>query len=415
MFRTLVSLALAVAFAAVALQASAREVLTLERALALAEQHSPRLRVAIQQLEGARSGVVTAGQFPNPEVEALGGRQNARMTGAPEGSVQSYGIAQPLELPSVRAPRIRSAEAGREAAEQGATEARAALRAAVRQAYYDVLRRRGEHELAQEMQRVIDQIRRRIAAAVEVGEAPRYELVRADAEALSAANAANSARLRVTQAVAALRAVVAAPLPADIEVVGDFAPARALPPVEALREEMLARNASLAQARAAVRRAEARLESERALRTPQPVLRAGVEIEPDTNKFRVGVAIPLPVWNQRGGQVGEALAAFHEATAAAEARRLDLVTELENAYSRYQVASQQIAAYEGGLLKQAENALRVADAAYRFGERGFMEVLDAQRVLRTVRTELVAARFEQQAAMIEIERLRGADSERTGS
>jgi cobalt-zinc-cadmium efflux system outer membrane protein len=140
-----------------------------------------------------------------------------------------------------------------------------------------------------------------------------------------------------------------------------------------------------------------------------------VEIEPDTNKFRVGVAIPLPVWNQRGGQVGEALAAFHEATAAAEARRLDLVTELENAYGRYQVASQQIAAYEGGLLKQAENALRVADAAYRFGERGFMEVLDAQRVLRTVRTELVAARFEQQAALIEIERLRGADSERTGS
>jgi cobalt-zinc-cadmium efflux system outer membrane protein len=57
----------------------------------------------------------------------------------------------------------------------------------------------------------------------------------------------------------------------------------------------------------------------------------------------------------------------------------------------------------------------VADAAYRFGERGFMEVLDAQRVLRTVRTELVAARFEQQAALIEIERLRGADSERTGS
>jgi cobalt-zinc-cadmium efflux system outer membrane protein len=84
---------------------------------------------------------------------------------------------------------------------------------------------------------------------------------------------------------------------------------------------------------------------------------------------------------------------------------------MEAAYSRYEVATTQIAQFEGGLLKQAESALSVAEAAFRFGERGFIDVLDAQRVLRQVRNDFLAARFDQQAALIEIERLRAADYE----
>ena len=48
----------------------------------------------------------------------------------------------------------------------------------------------------------------------------------------------------------------------------------------------------------------------------------------------------------------------------------------------------------------------MAEAAYRFGERGFLEVLDAQRVYRAARSELIAARYELATAWVEIERLR---------
>ena len=56
--------------------------------------------------------------------------------------------------------------------------------------------------------------------------------------------------------------------------------------------------------------------------------------------------------------------------------------------------------------EDAERALKIAQAAYRFGERGFLEVLDAQRVFRAARAELIAARFELAAAWVDIERLR---------
>ena len=71
------------------------------------------------------------------------------------------------------------------------------------------------------------------------------------------------------------------------------------------------------------------------------------------------------------------------------------------------IAKRKVEMFETGIISQAESALRVAQAAYRFGERGLLDVLDAQRVLRSVRADLLQARFEFQSAVAEILRLRG--------
>jgi cobalt-zinc-cadmium efflux system outer membrane protein len=389
--------------------AHAAERLTLEQALALAERASPRLAASVAQTSGARAGILTARAYPNPTADFDAGHQSARDAASKSGPVGAVGISQPIDLPGVRAPRVRGAEAALEASEFALQEARLALRNAVKQAYYDVLRREAELDLAEDNRKLLEDIRRRIAVRVDVGEAPKLELTRADAEALSALNAANSARLRVREATARLRAAIGAPLPDDVDVEGDFSATPALPALPQLRDEVLARYPAIAQAQADVRRAEARVETERALRTPQPTLRAGFDQDPDFRQTRLGIALSIPLWNQRQGQIGEAVAAMQEATARAELRRVEVVAALESAYSRYQIATQQIANFEGGLLRQAEAALRVAENAYRFGERGFIEVLDAQRLLRNVRADFLNARFEQRAAFNDIEQLRAQE------
>ena len=392
---------------------TAAEQLTLDRALALADESNPRLRAA----DGADGR--GAGRHPHrARVSQPGSRRLRRpapepprqLRHAPTGGIALFGLNQPIDLPAVRDPRIRAAEAGLEGSQFALAETRLAVRAAVKQAFYDVLRRRAEVEVTAETQKLLEDIRRRVQVRVDVGESPRLELTRAEAEAAVAANTAASARLRVAQAIAALRAAIGAPLPPDVEVVGDLAAVPALPEVARLREEMLANYPALAQSRAEVKRAEARLETERALRIPQPTLRAGFLQQPDQNQWLLGINIPIPIWDQRQGQIGEAVAAFQEATANADGRRVELVAALDDAYGRFQVATQSVAAYEGGILKQAEAALRVAESAYRFGERGFLEVLDAQRVLRAARLEYLAARFDQQAALTDIEQLRGLEA-----
>lgn len=392
------------------LQAAAHA-LTLEQALALAESNNPRLRAAAAQADAARAGVVTARALPNPDLEALLGRQEARSPyDTPEGGVQLYGLSQRLDLPGVREPRIRAAQAGLDGSLLALEEARLAVRAGVKRAFYDLLRRRGELDLARETQKLIEDIRRRVQARVDAGEAPRLELIRAEAESATATTAVSAAELRLARAIATLRAAIGPPLPDSLDVAGDLDAVAAPPELARLREEMLARYPALAQARAEVRRAEARLETERALRVPQPSLRASFERQPDQNKFVIGIGVPIPVWDQRQGPIGEAVAALQEAAAASERRQLELLAALEDAHERYAVAARQIEAFEGGLLRQAEAALRVAEAAYRFGERGFIEVLDAQRVLRAVRGDFLAARFDRQAALVDLEQLRALPS-----
>jgi cobalt-zinc-cadmium efflux system outer membrane protein len=72
-----------------------------------------------------------------------------------------------------------------------------------------------------------------------------------------------------------------------------------------------------------------------------------------------------------------------------------------------EVARLKTQALSQGAVRDAEAALRVAEAAYHFGERGILDVLDAQRVLRSVRADLLNARFQLQAARIDIEMLAG--------
>jgi cobalt-zinc-cadmium efflux system outer membrane protein len=383
--------------------------LTVEEAVAIAESNSPRLLAVAAQADAARAGVLTARQYPNPELEFFTGAVRGRVATVSSGPGTSVALGQPIELPMVRAPRIRAAEAAVESGELSLAEFRLVLRSEVRQAFFDVLRRKAELELALDNQKLLEDIRRRIEVGVKVGEAPRLELTRADAEAQVAANQAASARLRVAQALAQLRAIIGVPLPDNIDVTGALSPATTLPDIESLRAEVLTRYPALARASAEVRRADARLETERALRIPQPTLFAGIDSQPDQNRSLFGVALPLPIWNQRQGQIGEAVAQRQYAIANLEARRLALVGQLDDAYARYQVANRQIAAFEGGLLREAEAALRAAEAAYRFGERGFIEVLDAQRVLRSVRTEFLAAQYERQRALVDLNLLRGIE------
>ncbi|MNN90888.1 outer membrane channel protein [compost metagenome] len=88
-----------------------------------------------------------------------------------------------------------------------------------------------------------------------------------------------------------------------------------------------------------------------------------------------------------------------------EAREFELTQQLDSAYQQSQIAASQVEALESGIVRQAESALRVAEAAYRYGERGIIDYLDAQRALRTARNDLIAAQFDLQVAAIEIERL----------
>lgn len=389
-----------------------RRILSLQAALALADENNPQLKASSAQIDVGRAGVLGARAYPNPAIGVEAGGQTYRVPGNVSGFISTYSFVQPLELGPLRSTRIELASRGVRSSELALAGTRLAVLSAVRRAFYQVLRKRREIGILAENLRLVEDLRQRIEVRVQVGEAGRLELVRAEAEVATAQTAANTARLQEITAMSQLRAAIGAPLAPGLEVEGELDPPVTLPALDDLRREVLARNPAAALSRSEIERAEARLAYEEALRRPQPSLTATVERPPDTPTYRAGIAIPLPFWNRREGPIAEAVAQVRQAASLAQSHELELLAAMEGAYGRYLLSGQQLAAFEHGVLLEAQEAVRAAEAAYRLGERGILEVLDAQRVLRTVRVDYLNAQFDRQAALVDLDELRAVEVRR---
>ncbi len=374
----------------------------------LARAGHPSLAAAQALVEAGSAQVTTAAAYPNPDVEFLAGRTQARVPGVTGGSAQTLTIQQRIDNPWQREARIAAAGHGLEARQAERRGFENDLLARLDQRFFEVLRRIAELRAAREDLQLAEQIRSKVAVRVDTGESPRYELIKADTELLNAQKSAESANLRVAQARAALRALVGPGLPADFQLDGSLSGAVSVSPLDQLRAEVLARNPELLRNQAEVRRAERQLELERLRRQPEVALKVAEDRDHELRDTRLGVVVSVPIWDRRQGPVAEAGALLNRSRSELAAQELALIQALEGAYRQYEINRNQVSALENGILREAEAALKVAEAAYRFGERGILDYLDAQRVFRAARNELIAARYELQLAVIDIERLRAA-------
>jgi len=389
--------------------AAGTKLLTIGEALLLAERNNLSLQVGAARQESARAAGITARQRPNPDLEVQAGPVRPRSLGGPDGTGYGFNLAQPLDYSNVREARSRVADGSVQGAEAALLALRRSLQARVKTAFYQVLQRLEQVRIAEEELVTLQQIRERVNLRVQLGESPRLDLIRADTEVLNARRNRDSASTRVEQARGSLFVLVGIALGDPVRLDGGLPAFAALPPLADIRDRALRSNPELAQFEAERRRAQARVDLEQRLRTPQVTLRAGREVTPDQGVWRFGLSVPLPLFNQRQGQIREAQAESAVADAQLESRRQVLAGELDFALTSYAIARQQVDAFESGLLRQAEQTVRVAEAAYRFGERGIIEFLDAQRTRRLVRQDYINALYEARYALLEIERLAGFD------
>jgi len=385
--------------------AHAAEPYTLEQLKALALESNPSLGAARADVDVSRADTLTARAYPNPELEVMGGDRNSRGPNLAPGSLGTIGLSQRFDYPSQRDARLRVAEAGVVSAQSGVQSFEIDLLAQLKQNYYLVIRYQDELRAAQEDLELARSIRNRVEVRVNTGEAPRYELIRADTELLTAQKNADAAVLRIVQAKTRLRALVAGQLPEEFELQGDLERDFELPPLGQLRDDMLARNPEIFRLKAEIDRFTEQRELERLRRMPDVSLKLARDRDPEYEANRIGVAVTIPIFDRRQGQIAQAGAQVERTRLQLENRLFQLQQQLDAAYRQFELSRNQVSALETGIVREAEAALKVAEAAYRFGERGILDFLDAQRVFRAVRNELISARYDLSAAVVEIERL----------
>ncbi len=381
--------------------------------IGIAIERNPVVAGAIAVIDQSTGQRTAAGAYPNPTVHGDGGRGFLRdagpLTGPLPQSATEYmaGFSQPLEWPAKRAARQRAAEAGVAGASVGLVETRLNLTADVKIAFYELLLAQQDLDLAKNNLAIMEDVRRIVAVRVRLGEAPQFELIKAEVEVLKAKQAVTRSENTVRVNRVILDTLTGGVLGTSYAVAGDFLVFPAGMDLGRLTARSMQEHPSIHRLARSIDQADRTIEFERQARVPNVSLNTSYTREYGREGFDVGLSVPAPIWYQRQGEIAGSLGAKRREEAELLRMRNDLMRQVNQYFQDAQTTAKLIEVLEKGLLRQAEEALRIAKLSFQQGAASLLEVLDAQRVQRQILFDYAQARFELSVALARLERAVG--------
>ena len=352
--------------------------ITLDEAVQLFNQNNLELemsRSAARQVAGAAKQTRA---YPNPIASVT--HESVSNQGL-DFSETYYMLTQPIDWPWRYSDR-------RKAGSRRADAAIAELKADSAQLVFELKRAYVEAAAAEAVWELVDQVTTVFRDADQSGTArlaegdissfdlKRIRIERARYEQLLMEIELELARLR--------RELTALTVPADEGL--ELAPVGPLagdPPslsVEPLLSQALTYRGEIAAATASVAAAQATISVAKWARLPDMALTGGYTRKSDGfDGLFLGLAIPLPLWDWRGGDIAAAEAREEAAEAQEQLARIHVTNDVRNATQNYTALESRAALIGDELLSDVDDLLDVASLSYQEGELSLLEVLDAAR------------------------------------
>ncbi|MDT7042847.1 TolC family protein [Candidatus Nitronereus thalassa] len=380
---------------------------TLQSVIDLALTHHPTIEFGKGVIEEKQGDQISASAYPNPSLGIQSGHGQVLDPTGPSLTERYVSLSQPLEWPGTRVARQEAASASVTSAEAGLEVTQLNIKARVKRTFYELLLAETLADLASRLADTVTDFERAVKRRVESGEAPPFEHVKVNVELLQAQKLVSQTKGKVRANQATLNQLTAGNLGEDFSIEGDFESVDAHLNEQKLIEDAFQHHPEVRQYQQLIERASARHHEEQQARVPNVTINGAYQRDAGREGFVGGLSIPLPLWNQRQGDIAKALGIRRQAEANLQEARITLrrgiIEHLQNA----RTSSAQIQTFEKGLLKQAKEAVRIARTSFKFGEASLMDVLDAQRVLWQTFQGYAQARFELSVALTELERLVG--------
>jgi outer membrane protein, heavy metal efflux system len=382
----------------------------LDRIIDLALERNPTIAGAqsvIEQDEGRRT---QAGAYPNPTLGGGTGSGALRdpSTGGPRVTEYNLTVHQTVEWPGMRTARKDAAEAGLAGATVGLDEAKLNLIAEVKQVFYELLLAERTVDLLQQNLDIVQEVVRIVKARVRSGEGPQFEAIKAEVEVLKAKQEITKAKNIVRVKLVGLDTLTAGALGPRYQVQGDFRSLRDRLDPERMASRDVSQHPVLKRHGKLVEQAEFAVTRERQSRVPNVTFFGGYARDAGREAIVAGASLPTPLWYRQQGHIATALGSQRKEEAELLRARNELGRAINQHAREAETAQEQILVYEEGLLKQAQEALRIAQLSFRQGASSLLEVLDAQRVQRQITVDYNLARFELSQALTRYERAIGS-------
>ncbi|MDE3040908.1 MAG: TolC family protein [Nitrospirota bacterium] len=377
---------------------------------------NPTVSLAEGHIDYSRGQQVAAGAYPNPTVTGNTGVGEIRDVGRADiqqslarQTLTEYNmtVGQPLEWPSMLAARQQAADAGLATANAGLLEARLHLVAQVKVAFSDLLMAQQDAGLARQNLETIEGVARIVKARVKSGEAPQFESIKAEVEVLKArqdlARAENMVRINRV----ALDTLTGGALGLSYTIEGEFIGMPQDLQIDALMARMMERHPTIQRLLKSVQQSDWKIEFERQSRVPNVTVNGSYWREIGREAWQGGLSVPIPTWYRRQGEIASALGTKRREEAELLRARNELARAVYQYYLDARTTAELIDVFNKGLLKQAQEALRLAQFSFQQGASSLLEVLDAQRVQRQILMDYVQARYQLSVSLAQLERAVG--------
>lgn len=389
---------------------------TLHSIIELALAKNPIVSSAEGNIEHHRGQQTAAGAYPNPTVTGYMGYGEVRDTGRANirelldrQSLTEYNltVGQPMEWPAMRAARQRVADAGLATANAGMSETRLSLITQVKVAFYDLLLAQQDANLARQNLEIVESVARIVKARVKSGEAPQFESIKAEVEVLKA----KQQLARADNAVRINRVVVdtltGGALGSSYVVQGEFMGMSKELRFDGLLARMASQHPTIQRLLQSVEQSDWKIEFERQSRLPSVTVNGSYWREIGREAWQGGLSVPMPFWYRRQGEIASSLGAKRREEAELLRTRNELARAVHQHYQDARTTAELIEVFDKGLLRQAQEALRLAQFSFQQGASSLLEVFDAQRVQRQIQMDYAQARYELSVSLAQLERAVG--------
>ena len=342
------------------------------QAVAAALARGPRIAIARADADAVRATVALARQWENPVLALDYTRDTPR---------QHYSVAVPLDLPALRRARVGAARAGLDAAVGRLVFEREAVAYDADTAYTQALVAAARARLSGRAASDADSLVVLSVLRRDAGDASELDVQLATVTAGQLSNTATVDSMQATNALLAVQVAMGMPSSEPLIVLSDTLDLPASDTGASHGTTLL-----IAAAQSDARAAELALALERRRIFASPSLAVGFEThDPGGTGNRklptIGLAFPLPLFNQNDGAVQAATAQRDRAAATLTLARIELGAATARAERTLRVARERVT--RGlRLVASAQRVVSMSLLAYQEGAAALPLVLEAQRTAR---------------------------------
>ena len=394
--------------------------LTMEEALAIAQQKHPQLAEAKEGLSGAeaRAGRASSGYYPQISLVGdwskgrsyLAALERVRGTEVDSATLQ---VRQTLYDFGRTAGTVAAARSYRDVAEKEVALSRLDLGLRVRVAFYRLLAAEKQLAATNDTVAAREALHGQAVEFFREGLRARVDVARSEANLYEARSAQIAAGSRVELGRVELATALGLPSLGESVPVEPAAPAVSLPDRDAALDEALNKRGELQQLVLLSGAAGAELKAARAGHLPILAGSASYgyadrDFPPTGRVWGVGLNLTVPIFSgfSTREQVREASALLNASRARQQGLKLQIVREVDDAWLGVRDAAARLSSTDKQVAAAEENRA-LAEGRYREGVGSIIEVTDAHSFALEARTSRIQAQYDYRIALALLDRSMG--------